>query len=260
MTSKSSWPTPAWLSYAVTAKARTHIRNHLKAQTREDALNLGKRLLAGATKQRLFGRRKISMLVRAKLLQQLKLETWSDLLVDIGLGVRLPDLVARQIAQLSGEGSAGGKVLGQETLVIKGAEGLLVTYSKCCCPIPGDSILGIFTAGHGLVVHTTDCPNIIELRKQSDRTLMVEWDEELDQEFQAKLQIKLENKTGTFAVVASAIAENECNINHVDLHETPDNIKTIDFIIEVKDRTHLARIIKAIRKVKEVTKVVRMKG
>ena len=260
MTSKSSWPTPAWLSYAVTAKARTHIRNHLKAQTREDALNLGKRLLAGATKQRLFGRRKISMLVRAKLLQQLKLETWSDLLVDIGLGVRLPDLVARQIAQLSGEGSAGGKVLGQETLVIKGAEGLLVTYSKCCCPIPGDSILGIFTAGHGLVVHTTDCPNIIELRKQSDRTLMVEWDEELDQEFQAKLQIKLENKTGAFAIVASAIAENECNINHVDLHETPDNIKTIDFLIEVKDRTHLAQIIKAIRKVKEVTKVVRMKG
>ena len=260
ITSNSSWPTTAWLNYAVTAKARTQIRNYLKQQTEEDALKLGKRLLAGATKQRLFGRKKIPNPVKEKLLQELELETWSDLLIDVGLGKRLPDLVARQIVQLSTSEDVEGKVLGHEALVIRGSEGLLVTYSRCCCPVPGDSILGTFTAGHGLVVHTTDCPNINELRKQPENCLMVDWDEDLDQHFSAKLQVKLKNVAGAFAEVASAIAENESNINSVDLHEGTDELRIIDFIIDVKDRVHLASIIKTIYRSPKVAKVMRQKG
>lgn len=260
ITSKSSWPNTAWLNYAVTAKARTQIRNYLKKQTQEDALKLGKRLLAGATKQRLFGRRKIPAVVQEKLLTELGLETWSELLIDVGLGRRLPDLVARQIAQLTDDGKSEGKVLGQEALVIRGSEGLLVTYSRCCCPIPGDSIIGTFTAGHGLVVHTTDCPNISELRKQPEKCLMVDWDEDLDQFFLAKLQVKLNHIAGTFGAVAIAIAENDSNINHVDLHESSDNLRSIDFIIDVKNRTHLAHVIKAIYREPNVSKVTRQKG
>jgi len=178
----------------------------------------------------------------------------------VGLGKRLPDLVARQIVQLSDEDNVEGKVLGQEALVIRGSEGLLVTYSRCCCPVPGDSILGTFTAGHGLVVHTTDCPNINELRKQPENCLMVDWDEDLDQQFSAKLQVKLKNVAGAFAEVASAIAENESNINHVDLHEGTDELRMIDFIIDVKDRVHLAGIIKTIYRSPKVAKVMRQKG
>jgi len=248
-----------WLSYAVTAKARTHIRNYLKQQTEEDALKLGKRLLAGATKQRLFGRRKVPAKVQEKLLKELGLDTWSDLLVDVGLGRRLPDMVARQIAQLSDDDQEG-KVLGQEALVIRGSEGLLVTYSKCCCPIPGDSIVGTFTAGHGLVVHTTDCPNITELKKQPENCLMVDWDENLDQNFHAKLQVKLHHVTGAFAGVAMAIAENGSNINHVDLHDGSDEVRQMDFVVDVKDRTQLAKIIKAIYRAPHVNKVTRQKG
>jgi len=259
ITSKSSWPNTAWLNYAVTAKARTHIRNYLKRQTEEDALKLGKRLLAGATKQRLFGRRKIPAKVQQILLDELGLETWSELLIDVGLGRRLPDLVARQIAQLSDE-KLEGKVIGQKALVIRGSEGLLVTYSKCCCPVPGDSIVGTFTAGHGLVVHTTDCPNISELRKQPEKCLMVDWDENLDQFFHAKLQVKLDHVTGAFANVAMAIAENGSNINHVDLHEGSDTVRQMDFIVDVKDRKHLASIIKAIYRAPDVNKVTRQKG
>jgi len=259
ITSKRSWPNTAWLSYAVTAKARTHIRNYLKQQTEEDALKLGKRLLAGATKQRLFGRRKVPAKVQEKLLKELGLDTWSDLLVDVGLGRRLPDMVARQIAQLSDDDQEG-KVLGQEALVIRGSEGLLVTYSKCCCPIPGDSIVGTFTAGHGLVVHTTDCPNITELKKQPENCLMVDWDENLDQNFHAKLQVKLHHVTGAFAGVAMAIAENGSNINHVDLHDGSDEVRQMDFVVDVKDRTQLAKIIKAIYRAPHVNKVTRQKG
>lgn len=260
ITANNSWPTAVWLNYAVTGKARSRIRGFLKRQTRAEALYLGKRLLAGATKQRLFGRRSIPKPVQKRLLQELHLETWSDLLVDIGLGNRLPDVVARQIAQLSDKNSPDGKVLGQEALVIRGAEGLLVTYSKCCYPIPGDSILGVFTAGHGLVVHTSDCPNIVELRKHPERCLMVDWDENLEQQFQVKLQVRLDHEAGAFAAVASAIAENESNINHVDLHDGSDQQRVIDFVVDVSDRVHLAKIIRSIKKETRVVKVLRKKG
>lgn len=260
ITSKNSWPNALWLNYAVTARARTRIRNFLKRQKREDALSLGKRLLAGATKQRLFGRRRIAKAIQTRLLDELGLDDWSELLIDIGLGNRLPDLVARQIAQLSENIDTEGKILGQEALVIRGAEGLLITYSKCCHPIPGDSILGTFTAGHGLVVHVADCPNIVELRKTPERCLMVDWDESLDKFFQVRLQVKLKHEAGAFAEVATSIAENESNINHVDLHDGSDNLRMIDFIIDVKNRAHLAQIMRAIKRQPRVAKVYRKKG
>ena len=139
----------------------------------------------------MFGRRRITKPIQTQLLEELELATWSDLLIQIGLGTRLPDMVARQIAQLKGEIEGQGEDFQQEALVIKGSEGLLVTYSRCCYPIPGDAILGTFTAGHGLVVHTSDCPNINELRKQPDRCLMVDWDENLNKDFHVKLQVRV---------------------------------------------------------------------
>ncbi len=258
-TSKNSWPTTSWLNYVVTAKARTQIRNYLKAQTEEDALRLGKRLLAGATKQRLFGRRKIPAKVRTALLEEFHLETWPELLIDIGLGKRIPDLVARQIAQLTDD-QVEGKVIGQEALVIKGSEGIMVTYSKCCGPVPGDSIVGILTAGHGLALHVFDCPNLSELRKQPDNFLLVDWDDSIDQNFQARLHVKLHHITGAFAEVATAIAANSSNINHVDLHEGSDSVRQIDFVVDVKNRLHLSRIIRAIYRLPSVSKVMRQKG
>ena len=259
ITSKSSWPTTAWLNYAVTAKARTQIQNYLKHQTSEDALKLGKRLLAGATKQRLFARRKIPVKVQEKLLNELGLETWTDLLIDVGFGRRLPDMVARQIAQLA-DGGEHDQAITQEPLIIRGSEGLLVTYSKCCYPVPGDSIMGTFTIGHGLAVHTTDCPNITDLQRNPEKCLMVDWDADLQQEFHARLQVKLNHVTGAFADVATAIAENDSNIIHVDLHEGADNLRQMDFVVDVNNRTHLAQIIKAIYRTPHVTKVIRHKG
>ena len=259
ITSKSSWPTTAWLNYAVTAKARTQIQNYLKHQTSEDALKLGKRLLAGATKQRLFARRKIPAKVQEKLLKELGLETWTDLLIDVGFGRRLPDMVARQIAQLA-DGGEHDQATTQEPLIIRGSEGLLVTYSKCCYPIPGDSIMGTFTIGHGLAVHTTDCPNITDLQRNPEKCLMVDWDADLQQEFHARLQVKLNHVTGAFADVATAIAENDSNIIHVDLHEGADNLRQMDFVVDVNNRIHLAQIVKAIYRTPHVTKVVRHKG
>jgi RelA/SpoT family (p)ppGpp synthetase len=260
ITSKRSWPTTAWLNYVVTARARIAIRNFLKNQTEGDAIKLGKRLLAGATKQRLFGRRAISAIQKNQLLSKLNIDTWDELLADIGMGHRLPDMVARQLAQLSGKEDAQDGTDQEQSLVIRGSEGLLVSYSKCCYPVPGDSILGTFTAGTGLAVHTADCPNIAEMRKQPERCLMVDWDEDIDQEFNAKLQVLVRNVKGAFADVATAIAELETNITHVDLNEKQDATHQIEFLIEVKNRVHLAQVLKAIRKQDKVIKVLRPKG
>ncbi|NND82174.1 MAG: bifunctional (p)ppGpp synthetase/guanosine-3',5'-bis(diphosphate) 3'-pyrophosphohydrolase [Gammaproteobacteria bacterium] len=260
ITSKSSWPTAAWLKYAVTAKARTHIRNFLKNQTREDALKLGKRLLAAATKQRLFGRRRITKKNQAELLEQLGLDSWQQLLAEIGLGHRLPDMVARQIAMIKDQDLQPDQEVKLPALEIKGSEGLLLTYSRCCCPVPGDRIVGILTAGHGLVVHTTDCPNISELSKHPEKVLLIEWGEGLSQHFNAKLQVRLTHEAGAFAQVATIIAENESNITHVDMHDGPDNIRHLDFTIDVRDRVHLAAVLKGIRRQPSVVKVWRHKG
>jgi len=260
ITNEDASPTTAWLNYATSGKARSQIRNFLRNQTSEEALALGKRLLAGATKQRLFGRRKISAKVQAKLLAEFGLDTWSDLLIEIGQGIRVPGIVAQQVARLS---DVGVLAEGQEeasALVIRGSEGLMISYSKCCSPIPGDPIIGAFTAGHGLAIHTSDCNNTAELRRHPDRCLMVDWDENLDSVFHVRLQVKVNNVAGAFAEVATAIAENGSNINNVDVHEGLESVIQIDFVVDVKDRAHLAKLIRSIYRKEKVAKVTRQNG
>ena len=256
ITSKHSWPTATWLNYAITAKARTRIRNYLKRLTKEDAIKLGKRLLAGATKQRLLARRKIPQVVQDKLLHETGLQNWSDLLAEIGFGERLPSVVARQIALLSDNTKPDLDT--QEELVIHGAEGLLVTYSKCCYPIAGDAILGSLTAGHGLVIHRCDCSNIAH--KQPEKKLMVKWGENLQQEFSAGVIIQLYDEPGAIAQVVTAIAANDSNITAIESQQTSDNTTLAELVLKVKDRTHLAHIIATIRNQPKVVRVRRRKA
>lgn len=258
ITSKSAHPTAAWLNYAITGRARSAIHHYLKNQRREDALKLGKRLLGRAMKTRRFGRKTIPVEMRDHLLDQLGIETWDDLLIDIGLGNRLPDMVARQMLPPSRTTTETGE--SDDALLIRGAEGMLVNYARCCRPIPGDPLIGSFTTGHGLVVHTADCPNTVELRKQPDKCLMVEWHEKIKKEFPVRLRVTTENRRGVFGTVATTIAENESNINQVEVDEGDGRIYNIRFIIEVKDRVHLARVIRGLRSLDSVTRVVREKG
>lgn len=260
MTSKQACPNTVWLNYTVTARARSGIRHYLKNQRREDALKLGKRLLAGSLKQGRFFRKKVGKKTQQALLDKLNVESWDDLLIDMGLGIRIPDMVVRQIGLLEDDGQQDGVKKAEPALLIRGSEGLLVTYSRCCHPIPGDPLIGTFTAGHGLVVHTNDCPNMSELRKQPENCLMVEWDQQIEKEFSAKIRVHSLNKRGFFALLATAITEQESNIVNVEVIENADNSHYVDFLIEVKDRIHLAQVIKAIRVQDGVIKVSRQKG
>ncbi|MBT5031890.1 MAG: bifunctional (p)ppGpp synthetase/guanosine-3',5'-bis(diphosphate) 3'-pyrophosphohydrolase [Proteobacteria bacterium] len=254
ITNSRVFPTATWLNYAVTGRARSAIRGYLKNQRREDALKLGKTLLHHALKTRWFGRKKVKPELRNKLLADLKLESWDALLISIGFGNRLAELVARQIDALGG---AGREPAEMQPLVIKGAEGILLNYARCCRPIPGDAVLGIFTAGQGLTVHTAACPNSTELRKQPDKCLLVEWHDEIKKVFPVGLLVQGLNAKGVFAGVASAIADAGANIDHISIDERDAAIYSMHFIIEVKNRVQLAQVIKQVRKKKGVRKVTR---
>lgn len=259
--SDSATPTASWLSYTVTGKARATIRQFLKQQRRDDAIDLGKRLLARAIKTRRFGRKRLTDDQKHALLDSLGVANWDDLLNDIGLGKRLPSMVAKQLLPpRRGKKEGGQSYMADEPLAIHGAEGMLVNYARCCGPVPGDTIVGFFTAGRGVVVHIADCPNTAEYRKHPDKWVHVGWAEDVQGEFSVTLRVDAQNKRGVLAGIATAIAEQNSNINNVEVFERDGQFSAIRFTIDVSDRVHLARIMRRIRRDPGVVKVSRNKG
>ncbi len=256
LTSKSAHPTPAWLNFCVSGKARAAIRNYLKNRREKDAVKLGRQLLNSALvkigqKQRLRTERKMW------LLGKLDLEDWNQLLEDIGTGKRLPMLVARQLFPDGQYEATDDRV----PLPIHGAEGLLVTYARCCRPIPGDAITGHFSAGRGLVIHTADCPNIAEQEKHPDNWLDVNWADTVAGDFAVDLRFITRDRPGVLARLAATIAEQESNITNVSVESKDGRQSTINFTITVKNRKHLADIMRALREQKKsVIRVTRRKG
>lgn len=261
LTARKAHPNAAWLNYTVTSKARASIRAYLKKQRRKEAVNLGKRLLNRAIKERSSSRKRVTEAEKTKLLGELNLESWDDLLTDVGLGKRLATMVAKQLRPPKGdEDESKNESQGAEPLAIDGAEGMLISYARCCSPIPHDPIVGFFTSGKGVVIHTADCPNIAEKRKQPDRWLHVQWTETVKGEFAVNLRIEVKNQRGVLADVATQIAEQDSNINNVHVEEKDGRTSTLKFNISVKNRLQLANIMRGIHQLPKVMKVVRAKG
>ena len=239
----------------VTAKARAAIRDFLKHQHQEDAGKLGRQLLERALKTvglttRLRTDQKI------QLLKHIGLEDWNELLTDIGMGRRLPMVVARQLLPES----KGVDSTRSEPLPIRGVEGMSVSYARCCRPIPGDGIVGLFSRGRGIVIHRPTCPNAREQSKRPDTWIGVEWSDDIKSTFEADIRLEVVNRRGVFATLASVIAEEDSNINHVLVTARDDRNSAIRFTIEVYDRKHLARIIRRLRARRSVIRVSRSRG
>jgi len=263
LTARNAHPNAAWLNYTVTSKARASIRGYLKKQRRKEAVSLGKRLLNRAIKDRRYNRKRLTVSEKNKLLEELNLSTWDDLLADIGLGKRLAAIVAKQLRppkRGAAEDDDAENRSSSEPLAIHGAEGMLISYARCCTPIPHDPIVGFFTSGKGVVIHTANCPNIVEMRKQPDRWLHVRWSDKVKGEFGVNLRIEVKNQRGVLGDVASRIAEQESNINNVHVEEKDGRTSTLKFNISVKDRIQLANIMRGIHNLSKVMKVVRSKG
>jgi len=260
LTSEWSRPNPSWLDHVVTGKARANVRNYLKQQRRGEAVSLGERMLDKALQSLGSSMAKLDKKTRERLVSELKFPSWEELLGEIGLGNRQAALVARQLlpsakSSKKEEGTVDGGVL-----AITGTEGVVVTYAKCCRPIPGDAILGFLSAGRGIVVHTEDCPNVAEYRKHPERWIDVQWEKQIDATFPVNLRIDTRNQRGVLANVASAISELEANIDSVSFEERDGQSTSMYFVIEVKDRDHLAQVLRAVRNKDMVIRATRTKG
>jgi len=256
----SSWgrPSPSWLDYVITSKARAHIRHYLKNLQRGESVQLGARLLDKAMSDIGLDPSAISAHQQTELLATLKLNDWNDLLADIGLGNRLASVVALQL--LPGGSAATAAKAAAPVLAIRGTEGVVVTYARCCRPIPGDPILGFLSAGRGITVHTTDCPNVAKFRKHPEQWIDVNWEDHIQGVFPVNIRVEVKNRRGVLARVAAVIAELDANIDTVNIEERDGLNTAMDFTIEVRDRVHLANLLRRLRSLDSVIRLSRMKG
>ncbi|CAK0780090.1 bifunctional (p)ppGpp synthase/hydrolase SpoT [Gammaproteobacteria bacterium] len=252
-------PNPTWLNFVVTAKARSNIRHYLKNLKYDEAVILGRRMLEKAISDLSVTMTDIPSEVMAALLKELSLDSEDALMEAIGLGKRPSVLVARRLTQgmVCGEGTNLDSGISLNPLVIKGTEGMVVTYGKCCRPIPGDPIMGFVSTGRGIVVHTSVCKTVASYRDRPERWIDVAWEETIEQPFAVEIKVAVVNRRGVLATIASGIAEFDCNIENINMEDRDGQSSTLHFTLSVRDRPHLARIIRRVRSLPDVLRVTR---
>ncbi|KPD21121.1 MULTISPECIES: bifunctional GTP diphosphokinase/guanosine-3',5'-bis pyrophosphate 3'-pyrophosphohydrolase [Idiomarina] len=254
-TAPNSRPNIAWLNFVVTGKARAKIRQYLKSQEADEAQQLGERLLRSALGQVSYDEIPESEFNRV--LQETKMDTRENLLKQIGLGNMMSIAIAKRL--LGDLQPIKDDNASQKSLSIKGAEGLLVSFAKCCRPIPGDDIIAHVSPGKGLVIHRRECKNVRGHEDDPGRYFPVEWDNKPDAEFISEIRIEIVNNQGVLAKLTSSIATTGCNIDGLQTEEIDANIYFIDVALTIKNRKHLADVIRHIRKMPDVQRVTRLR-
>ena len=260
ITAPSAVPNPAWLEVVVTGKARTAIRQYLKHLQHEDAVDFGHRMLDRALDAQGSSLDAIPAAALDRFLATSKFKRLEELLSDIALGNRMPDVVARQLLGSRRKKAGSSKhptTIAQEKIRITGAERGVLSFANCCHPLPGDDIVGYLSSGKGIVVHRDECPNVVELRKLPERCVEIEWDRGVRGDYRAQLRIEVINRPGVLATVAAAIAAADSNIENVEYAERDTSAATLLFSMEVKSRKHLADVIRRVRRTGVVSGVHR---
>jgi guanosine-3',5'-bis(diphosphate) 3'-pyrophosphohydrolase len=257
VTASHAKPNPAWLNYVVTGKARSHIRRFLKTMQYEESAKLGERLLNQALGSLKIDPQTITVAQWEKLARDSGAKSKKDLLADMGLGKHLPAVVARRLA-MPGE-SATGASGPADVITILGTEGMAVQFAKCCRPIPEDPVVGFIKKDQGLVIHIHDCPAVSKNRGNSDNWLDVAWGKDVNRQFEVSIKLMVTNQRGVLARVAAAIAEAGSNIDNVGM-EGDGAYTTMTFMLQVRNRHHLAQVMRNLRRISEVAKISRVKG
>jgi guanosine-3',5'-bis(diphosphate) 3'-pyrophosphohydrolase len=262
ITAIAASPNPAWLSYVVTGKARAQIRHFLKTQQQEESAALGERLLNQALRGFGIEEDGIDTATWDRFLRELGPKGKRQVLTDIGLGVRLPAIVARRLVELRGQQEPtmpGAEGKAARAIMIRGTEGVAVQLAKCCRPIPGDPIVGAIRKGQGLLVHTHDCPMLAKQRGERSEWVDVDWDPEVRGSFEVGLGVVAQNERGVLAKIAAAVAEEDSNIVNVSMDDDRGVTTSLYFAIQVANRLHLARILRRVRRIPEVARIHRIK-
>jgi len=259
ITAGSARPNAAWLNFVKTAKARHRIRNYLKSQREDEAIRLGRRLLEKSMRELRIDLKALKGEPAASVLKLYDLAEMEPLYLSIGLGQRLAPLVARQFmpagvtaaVTTTGDGDA-------QPLAVEGTEGLVVDYAKCCRPVPGDDIRGHVSVGRGIVIHRVECPVAQPRKGTAQEWIPLVWADNVLGDFLAELRVKGENRRGVLASIASEISAAESSIENVQMAEKVDTLASdMRFLITVKNRVHLARIMRRLRGLPVVARVTR---
>jgi RelA/SpoT family (p)ppGpp synthetase len=254
ITAKGAMPNPSWVNFVVTAKARSAIRHYLKSLRRTEAIALGQRLLSQALGEFRLSLEDVSPEAQRAALGELGMKDLDELYEKIGLGERLAPLVASRLVPVTKSDNGSGT---PAPLAIAGTEGLLVTYARCCFPIPYDPIFAFLSAGRGVVIHRENCVNVEDYRKHPEKWLPVSWQTAPDRMFSSEIRIYVVNRTGVLAAVCAAIASSDSNIDHVAIDEHDSDTSVLTFELKVRDRKHLARIVRVIRRMPDIVRVSR---
>ena len=271
-------PNPAWLNFVRTGRARSKIRHYLKTMEQEESQELGSKMLTQALRAEGLTL-PADDTPESGVWQQLT--RWSgnrgrdELLTDIGLGRKIATIVAKRMARLLGEHGkkpdavtltmgryANEEAFGAQGMVlIDGSEGASVRMAPCCRPIPGDAIVGYLGRGEGLVVHTAECGVGKRLyERDSERWMAVDWAEQPTRAFETGITLLLKNGKGVLAEVAAAVAAAEADITHIDMGDEPASESTeLRLLLSVRDRLHLAEVIRTLKRSAAVLRVARIK-
>lgn len=257
ITARHARPNAAWLNYVKTAKARTHIRNFLKNQREDEAIRLGRRLLEIALRELNVPLTVLKEESTEAVLKAFGLHDVEELYISIGTGSRLAPLVARHFLPDPNQNTVPGESV---PLAVEGTEGLVIDYAKCCRPIPGDDICGYVSVGRGIVVHRLECRHVQTTRRgASQERVPLVWAPSVQGDFLVELKLKAENRRGLLANVAGEISNAGASIENVQMPERNSSEAALEmrFVVTIRDRTHLARVLRRLRRVEAVQRVAR---
>ncbi len=261
ITATGAHPNPAWLNFVASAKARSNIRHYLKNLRNDEATELGQRMLDRALHSINRGLADIPIAEFDRIMVESGFKDRDALFADIGLGNRMAMLVARRLVPNDEEGAERtADTAHSKPLAIRGTEGMVVHFARCCRPIPGDNIIGFVSAGRGLVIHTETCKNLADYRSRPDKWIDVEWQPLTEGEFPAEIRVDVTNQKGVLATIAAEISEAGSNIENVTIEERDGLDTALKFTITVRDRQHLARVMRCVRKVPAVMRISRSRS
>ena len=257
MTAQGAQPNPNWLNFAVSGKARSAIRHFLKSQRHHQSIALGRRLLSKAFSDLQLNFESLSEDLQQKLLADTKVESLDILLEEIGLGNRLAASVAKL---LKPDSDIKPRASSNAPITIDSAEGMMISFARCCRPIPGDPIIGHISSGKGLVIHQDTCRNIADLRNSPEKISQVNWAANVSGEFLVDVRVEVKSERGIIATIANRINEEAGSIEHINVQERDAHNSVINLSIGVQNRVHLANILRRIRLMSFVIRIHRSKN
>lgn len=264
LTGPGTKPSRDWLSHVRTARARHKIKQWINHEEEKVSLALGKEILAREVRRRRLEPLDDARMARAA--QTLSLANAEGLEIAVGRGDVATGQVVRALypelptdAFQEPKPTVFGRVIDRLRLgrgiKIQGVDGLMVRYAQCCQPVPGDTVVGYVTQGRGISIHRADCPNLLSL-PANERRVDIDWQEIQGESFAVRLAVTGEDRRGLYAAIMEAISQTGTNIRGADLH-TKDGSVFGTIFVEVDNLPHLAKVLKAVRRVKGVTEIER---